>query len=363
LSWAQILRLKDGADAAHTRKAVALIEKSGKDLGQLIEDLLDISSIQAGKVRLELREIDPLECIAAALDSVRTQADDKSIAIQTEFEPPSCRIQADSARLQQVFGNLLTNAVKFTPAGGTVTVRTKRQTTQLEIQVQDTGKGITPEFLPYVFKRFSQEDSSPKRAFGGLGLGLSIARSLAGLHGGTVTADSPGEGKGAVFTVTLPCGAACLPHEACATSESDQITTLRSERPARLTGLRVLVIDDQPVAREVVSALLEPLGAQVQSAGNAREGLAILASDRPDIVLCDLSMPGEDGFDVIREARALDPGEGGTVPIVALTAYAEGETVRRCIDAGFAAHMAKPMDAVDLARLITRLVERPTPAS
>ena len=238
LSWAQILRLRDGADVEQTRRGVALIEKSGKDLGQLIEDLLDISRIQAGKVRLELREIDPLECIAAALDSVRTLADNKSIAIQTEFDPPSCRIQADSARLQQVFGNLLTNAVKFTPAGGTVTVRAKRQTTRLEIQVQDTGKGITPEFLPYVFKRFSQEDSSRKRAFGGLGLGLSIARSLAELHGGTVTADSPGAGKGALFTVTLPCGAACLPHKG-ATSESDQTTTLRTERPARLTGLRV----------------------------------------------------------------------------------------------------------------------------
>jgi len=206
LSWAQLLRLgKAGPEKA--KKAVDGIEKSAKDQGQLIDDLLDVSRIQAGRMALDLREIEPIECITAGLESVRNLAENKSITIQTEFDPSPCRILADSSRLQQVFRNLFTNAVKFTPPGGTITVRTgqKKDLERLEIQVEDTGKGFKPEFLPHLFTRFSQEDSSVKRVFGGLGLGLSIVRSLIDMHGGAVTASSPGEGKGAVFTVTLPC--------------------------------------------------------------------------------------------------------------------------------------------------------------
>jgi len=364
LSWAQILRLK-GADTVQTKKAVGQIEKSAKDQGQLIDDLLDISRIQAGKVRLELREIDPIECVAAALDSVRSLAEEKSISIETKFHASPCWMAADSARLQQVFRNLLTNAVKFTPAGGKVTVLSRQQTdpTRLEIQVQDTGKGIKPEFLPYVFTRFSQEDSSAKRAFGGLGLGLSIARHLVEMHGGTVTAESPGEGQGAIFTVMLPCRLAALPTEVGATSEPDNDLTRPTEEPADLNGVRVLSIDDQEDARDAMSALLESLGAQVQSAESAQQGVDALAAYHPDVVLCDLSMPGEDGFSVIRKIRALESDHGGKVPVVALTAYADRETIQRCLDAGFDAHLAKPMDVVDLARLIRELVGRskPTP--
>ena len=250
-----------------------MIEKSAKDQRQLIEDLLDVSRIQAGKLRLELREIEPIESIAAALDSVRSQADDKSITIHTEFDPSPCRIVADSGRLQQVFRNLLTNAIKFTPPGGTITVRSRqlKDPGRLEIQVEDTGKGIRPEFLPYVFKRFSQEDSSTKRVFGGLGLGLSIVRNLVEMHGGTVTADSPGEGKGAVFTVTLPCPGAGLPQEVVARAGDPQGTAGDTEEPQELNGLRVLVIDDQEDTREALSMVLESLGAQVQSAGSAAD--------------------------------------------------------------------------------------------
>jgi two-component system CheB/CheR fusion protein len=362
LSWTQILRLK-AADAEYTRKAVGVIEKSAKDQSQLIEDLLDISRIQAGKVRLELREIDPIECVAGALDSVRSLAEDRSITIQTEFTPALCRIVADSGRCQQVFRNLLTNAVKFTPPGGTVTVRsTQPKDGWLEIQVQDTGRGIRAEFLPSVFNRFSQEDSSPKRAFGGLGLGLSIVRNLVDMHGGSVTAESPGEGKGAVFTVTLPCTSTTLP-PAGTTSGDRQSTALKNEEPVDLNGFRMLIIDDDEGTRQALSELLGAAGAQVQSVGSTQQGLAALASDRPDVVLCDIAMPGSDGFNVIRTVRALEPGQGGRVPIVALTAYADSDSVRRCLDAGFDAHLAKPVDIADLARLITDLAERRTQES
>jgi CheY-like chemotaxis protein/anti-sigma regulatory factor (Ser/Thr protein kinase) len=263
--------------------------------------------------------------------------------------------------LQQVFRNLLTNAVKFTPPGGTITVQSRqlKNPRRLEIQVRDTGKGIRAEFLPYVFKRFSQEDASAKRAFGGLGLGLSIVRNLVDMHGGTVTADSLGEGQGAVFIVTLPCPSAGLPQEVVARAGDPQGTARDTEEPHGLNGLLVLIIDDQEDAREALSTVLESLGARVHSSGNAAEGLAALASDHPDVVLCDLAMPGEDGFSVIGKVRALGPDHGGTVPVVALTAYADRETVRKCLDAGFDAHLPKPMDVPDLARLIVELAGRP----
>jgi two-component system CheB/CheR fusion protein len=363
LSWAQILRLKR-ADEELANKAIAQIEKGAKDQSQLIEDLLDISRIQAGKVRLELADIEPIECVAAALDSVRGLAEDKSITLRTEFDPSPCRIEADSARLQQIFRNLLTNAVKFTRPGGTVTVRSRLKVdpAELEIQVQDTGKGIRRDFLPYLFQRFSQEDSSAKRAFGGLGLGLSIARNLVDMHGGTVTADSAGEGKGAVFTVTLPCEPAGRSRSVGAVSGSDKDVALRAEEPAGLNGLRVLIIDDQEDARDALTVLLESLGAQVHSAENAQQGLAALVSYLPDVVLCDIAMPDEDGFSLIRKVRALEPRQGGRVPMVAVTAYAERENIQRCLDAGFDAHLAKPMDVVDLAHLIGELAGRPKPA-
>ena len=313
----------------------------------------------------ELRDIDPLESVVAALDSVRSQADDKSMTIHTDFDPSPCRIVADSGRLEQVFRNLLTNAVKFTSPGGMITVQTRllKDPDRLEIQVRDTGKGIRAEFLPYVFKRFSQEEASTKREFGGLGLGLSIVWNLVEMHGGTVRADSPGEGQGAVFTVTLPRPGAPPPQEVVATSGDHQSTAPDTDEPVALNGLRVLVVDDQKDAREAMSTVLESVGARVHSARSAAEGLAALVRDPPDVVLCDLAMPGEDGFSVIRKVRALDPRQGGRVPMVALTAYAESDNVRRCLDAGFDAHLAKPVDIADLTRLITELAGRRTEES
>jgi len=339
-----------------------VIEKSAKDQGQLIDDLLDVSRIQAGKVFLELRKINPKDCIVAALDSVRSGAESKSITIRTEFDPSDCPIIADPGRMEQVFRNLFTNAIKFTPPGGKITARSKlkKDEEQVEVQVEDTGKGIRPEFLPLLFTRFSQEDSSTKRAFGGLGLGLSIVRNLVEMHKGTITAYSPGEGKGSVFTVTLPCsGSHLLQVDVSKTSRSRVATTPQAgERLSNLSGLRVLIIDDLEDAREAFSAILQSSQAQVETAASTEGGLEALARFKPDIALCDIAMPEEDGFSFIRKVRKLEPQKGGKTQVIAVTAYASALDVRKALDAGFDAHIAKPVDAVELSRLIAKLAGR-----
>ena len=242
LSWAQILRSRK-IGAEKTEHAMAVIERSAKDQGQLIDDLLDVSRIQAGKMLLDLRPIKLTDYIEAALESVRSLAEAKSLTLQTEFDPSACPIFGDSSRLQQVFRNLFTNAIKFTPPGGKITVRSRRtkDPERLEVQVEDTGKGIKPQFLPYLFTRFSQEDSTTKRGFGGLGLGLSIVQDLVQMHGGTVTASSPGEGKGAVFTVSLPCMTRRTRRESGRrVSQPGQKATGRTAESINVKGLRVL---------------------------------------------------------------------------------------------------------------------------
>jgi CheY-like chemotaxis protein len=360
LSWAQILRSRK-IGAEKTEHAIAVIERSAKDQGQLIDDLLDVSRIQAGKIFLELRPIKLIDYIEAALESVRSLAEAKSLSLQTEFDPSAGLIVGDSNRLQQVFRNLFTNAIKFTPPGGKITVRSRRtkDPDRLEVQVEDTGRGIKPQFLPYLFTRFSQEDSTTKRAFGGLGLGLSIVQDLVQMHGGTVTASSPGEGKGAVFTVSLPCMARQTRRESGSKiSQPGQKATGRTAESINVKGLRVLIIDDLEDTREAFSTLLESHGVKVQAVPSAAKGLAALARFKPDVVLCDIAMPGEDGFSFIRKARALRPDLGGKTPAVALTAYAEAESTRKSLAAGFDAHLAKPPDGTDLCRLIATLAGR-----
>ena len=356
LSWTQMLQ-RGKLDPQETPHALAMIEKSARDQAALVGDLLDVSRIHAGKVFLELRDIEPRDCITAALESVRNAAETKSIALQCEFDPSSCWINADSDRLEQVFQNLLTNAVKFTPPGGKVTVRSKRTDDQerLQIQVEDTGRGIKPEFLPHLFTRFMQEDSSTKRGYGGLGLGLSIVRTLVDMHGGIVTASSPGEGKGAVFTVTLPC---VRRPPVRPVSSSVQEAAEGTAEPADLDGLRVLVIDDLEETRQVFSTMLQSSGARVETAATVESGLAALARFKPDVVLCDIAMPGEDGFGFIRKVRALKPGQGGKTAVIALTALTGVENTKRCLEEGFDAHLAKPVDVVDVSRLVTKLARR-----
>jgi two-component system, chemotaxis family, CheB/CheR fusion protein len=356
LSWAQVLRLGK-IDVQKTTQALTLIERSAKDQAQLIDDLLDVSRIQAGKVSLDLRELVAGDSVVAAVESVRNLADDKSITIKTEFDPLGCLVLADSGRLQQVFRNLFTNAIKFTPRGGKITVRLKHKKDPelLEIQVQDTGKGIKPEFLPHLFARFSQEDSSPKRLFSGLGLGLSIVRNLVEMHGGSVTAASPGEGKGAIFTVTLPC-TRTRPAEVTRGVVGRQ--TSAGNKPAKLTGIRVLIIDDLDETRRAFSVMLQSCGALTKTAASAKAGLAALAQFKPNLVLCDIAMPREDGLSFIRKVRELKPGRGRKVLAVAVTAYAGTDNVRQALDAGFDAHLAKPVGVVDLSRVIKKLTGR-----
>jgi two-component system, chemotaxis family, CheB/CheR fusion protein len=356
LGWAQTLRLGK-SDVEKTERAIAVIEKSAKDQGQLIDDLLDVSRLQSGKMQLNIGEIDPNDCIAAALESVRNTADGKSIAIETKFDPTPCVINADSTRMEQVFRNLFTNAVKFTARGGKVSLRSKlrKDKKQIEIQVEDTGKGIRPEFLPYLFTGFSQEDSSTKRMFGGLGLGLSIVRNLVQMHQGTVTAFSPGEGKGSIFTVTLPCMIRSSQNNRTHGSHEGDAA---QGRPASLKGLKVLVIDDLEDARDAFSAILQSSSAQVETAPSAAKGLAALIRFKPDLTLCDMAMPSEDGMSFIRKLRGLNPGKGGKTPAIAVTAYANTADVSKALDAGFDAHLSKPVDAVELSHLIAKLVRR-----
>jgi PAS domain S-box-containing protein len=356
-SWVQTLRLGK-VDPEKANRALQVIEKSAKDQGQLIEDLLDVSRIQAGKMLLELREIKVRDCIVSALDSVRSAAESKSISIQTEFDPRTCAITADSGRMEQVFRNLFTNAIKFTPPGGKITVRlkVKEDGGRVEIQVEDNGKGIRSEFLPYLFTRFSQEDSTRKRVFGGLGLGLSIVRNLVEMHKGTVTAYSAGEGKGSVFTVTLPSAETLLRgSDSSKTSQRREATVAGGARPADLSALRVLIIDDQEDAREAFSEMLQSSLAQVETASSTATGLAALARFKPDVTLCDIAMPEEDGLSFIRKLRKLGPVKGGKTPAIAVTAYAAAADVGKALDAGFDAHLAKPVDVVELSRLIKKL--------
>jgi two-component system CheB/CheR fusion protein len=360
LAWVQVLRLR--ADGAKAKDAIAAIERSVRAQTQLIEDLLDVSRIRVGKLQLKLQDVDPARCIAASIDSVRTLAEANSIALDDELDGSGCRISADAERVEQVLRNLLTNALKFTPAGGTVTVRSRRlvDPERIEIQVQDSGKGIKPDFLPNLFTRFTQEDSTSTRASGGLGLGLSIVKNLVEMHNGSVKAESPGEGQGAVFTVTLPCTS---PHRSDGARDDESVGAPQGansdmDNVAELKGIRVLVIDDLDDARDALSAMLQSLGAEPRAVASAAEGLGALASFKPDVVLCDIALPVEDGFSFIRKVRAMTPDAGARTPVAALSAYAGAEYTRRSLDAGFDLHVSKPAGAAEISRAVLTLASR-----
>lgn len=354
LAWSQLLLLGT-ADKEKTLKGVAAIEKSANEQRQLIDDLLDVARIQAGKMYLAFSDLDPGDCVSGAVDSVRTLADKRSLTIETKLEP-SCRITADLGRLQQAFRNLLTNAIKFTPPGGKISVQLKRikdaSRESVQIEVRDTGRGIKAEFLPRLFTRFAQADGSATRGHGGLGLGLSIVRHLVEMHGGTVTAESPGEGKGATFKVHLPCTQNAQPKVTPLKPDSVQAVS------ENLAGLRVLLVDDMEDTRDGLATVLQSLGAEVQTSASAREGFKALADFKPHVLLCDIAMPDEDGYRLIRRIRALGPRQGGKIPAVALTAYAGAEHVRRAAEAKFDAHLAKPVDMASLCHVIAKLVKQ-----
>ncbi len=360
LGWAQLVRTGSLDEPASTR-ALRTIERNTKLLAQMIEDLLDVSRIMTGKLLLDVRPIELGPVIEASLDAVRPATDAKNIRLEVSLDPSVGAVSGDPNRLQQVVWNLLSNAIKFTPNQGRVQVRLARVGTSAQITVADSGEGIGEEFLPYVFDRFRQADSTFARMHGGLGLGLAIVRHLVEMHGGSVSADSQGKGKGSTFTVSFPLVATGWNEgahlERCANERQPVL-----EQPLELAGLSVMIVDDERDAREVLVAMLELRGAEVIAASSAAEAVEALAHatnvSMPDVLVSDIGMPGEDGFDLISKIRAMGPERGGNIPAIALTAYARAEDRTRVLAAGFQRHVAKPVEPSSLAGAVASLARR-----
>ncbi|MEH2320982.1 PAS domain S-box protein [Nostoc sp.] len=356
LGWAKLLRTRKFDEATRIR-ALETIERNAKLQTQLIGDLLDVSRILQGKVRLNLYAVDLKVAIASALETVRLAAEAKSIEIKTVLSNDIGKVLGDSDRLQQVMWNLLSNAVKFTPTEGLVEVRLEQVGLDVQIQVIDTGKGINPEFLPYVFDYFRQADAKTTRVFGGLGLGLAIVRHLVELHGGTVQAESLGEGQGATFTVRLPL----LKNSELRVSSDEASEPELTTEETLLAGVQILLVDDQADVREFFSFALEQYGATVTAVESATEALETLAQSKPDILLSDIGMPLMDGYMLLGEVRKLPPEQGGQIPAIALTAYAGEINYNQAMAAGFQKHLPKPVDPVELATAIVNLIQHNQP--
>jgi len=359
LGWIQLLRTRK-FDEATTTRALETIDRNTKSLAQLIEDVLDVSRIITGKLRLNVRPVELVPVISAAIETVLPAAEAKDVQLKSLFDTPAGPVLGDVNRLQQVVWNLLSNAVKFTPKGGLVEIRLEVINSRVQIRVSDTGQGINPDFLPYVFEHFRQADSSITRSQGGLGLGLAIVRHLVELHGGTVYAESPGLEQGATFIVELPL-MAVRPVAASETKPEQPKVTDTDEMPKcplSLNGLRVLVVDDEPDARELLTTVLGQCGAEVKAVASASEALAVLEPFQPHVLVSDIGMPGEDGYALIRQLRALEANRGGQIPAVALTAYARAEDRTQALLAGFQLHVPKPVDPAELAVVVGNLAGR-----
>ena len=355
LGWSRLLRT-NAFDAEGLARALETIERNARSQSQLIDDLLDVSRIITGNLRLDVRPVELIPIIEAVADSIRPAADAKALQFRVALEPSVGRVSGDANRLQQVVWNLFSNAVKFTPDGGSVEVRLDRLDSSARLTVQDTGIGIDPQFLPYIFDRFRQADGSTTRKHGGLGLGLAIVRHLVELHGGTVGAHSDGAGQGATFAITLPL------------AEADRGAQEGAEREARgggngtlrcagvLDGLRVMLVDDEADTRELMGAVLEQCGAVVKSCGSAAEALDALEAWGPDLLVSDIGMPQEDGYSLIGKVRQLRKAE--RLPAVALTAYATNEDRARALSAGFQRHLVKPVEPDKLIAALVNIAER-----
>ncbi len=347
--WARVLGTRQ-LDSAQQAKAIAAIERNSHAQTRLIDDLLDVSRAISGKLRLDARVIDVAVVLRAAIETVSPALAAKRITFETDFDPETPPILADPDRVQQIAWNLLSNAIKFTPDGGTVRVRLACDDTHVEIVVSDTGSGITADFLPYVFERFRQADAGARRRYGGLGLGLAIVRHLVELHGGTVTASSPGEDQGATFRVILPV-------RPVRTDEGAERAPAQGARPRsgidRLDEVRVLVVDDEADARELFGSILGAAGASVLTASSSRDALRILAEEPVDVLLSDIEMPGEDGYHLLEQAAA--GRQGRPLIAIAVTAYARTADRPRALEAGFKWHIAKPIEPAELVATIASL--------
>jgi len=352
LGWSSVLR-EAKRDEKVLTQGLEAIDRNARVQAQLIDDLLDVSRIVSGKLNLEVRPLDITSVARAAINVVRPAAEAKEISLDYRAEPGLGAISADSARLQQIIWNLLSNAVKFTPHGGKICVRVEQDGSDARVTVKDTGQGIEPEFLPRVFDRFLQADSSTTRSFGGLGLGLAIVRHLVELHGGTVSAASDGLNKGASFSATFPL----------LTGRTDPITVTHSGEMSALEiqsldGLRVLLVDDEAEAREIISTVITRTGGEVTACKSASEALAMLLEWKPDVILSDIAMPDEDGYSFIGKVRSLPREKGGATPAAALTAYARDVDRSQALAAGYQMHIAKPIAATQLVTIVARLAGR-----
>lgn len=356
LGWSNLLRT-GSLDEESTAKAFDVIERNAQNQKRLIDDLLDVSRIIGGKLLLDVREIELARIVEDAVEVVRPAAAAKGIRIVSSFDPEVWTVSGDAGRLRQVVWNLLSNAVKFTAEGGRVEVRVERDGGRARVAVSDTGKGIAPDFLPHVFERFRQADARTTRAFDGLGLGLAIVRHLVEAHGGTVRADSPGEGLGTTFSIYLPLSAMRADNPERADHKRHRPAARSSES---LRGVRVLAVDDNSDTRDLVEAVLNRCGAEVRSSDSAAGALDVLREWRPDVLLSDIGMPHEDGYELIRRVRALDASHGGCVPAAALTAYAREEDRSLSLAAGFQMHLVKPVNPAELIAAVACLARQST---
>ena len=354
LGWARVQRTRPEL----APKAIEIIERNAEAQAKLIEEILETSRIVTGKIRLHLEGADLNYIVQAAVDTIRPTADAKCVALDAALDREVARILGDPDRLRQVVLNLLVNAVKFTPSGGRVTVRTDAtERGHVGVTVVDTGEGIAADFGPHIFQRFRQAEDSTTRQHGGLGLGLAIAKNLVELHGGTISAASEGEGRGATFAIRLPVRALSPPFTD--TGHTQQGTACAPDEPAvRLDGVRVLVVDDEPDTRELVAMVLREAGAETREADSASSALAAMDREVSDVLVSDIAMPLEDGYRLLHELRSRGPDDGGSIPAVALTAFTRREDVDRAIDAGFQLHLAKPVEPADLVAAVHRLAKR-----
>jgi PAS domain S-box-containing protein len=344
MGWAQLLkRSKTSSDPSVLAEAAEAIERGTHSQAQLIDDLLDMNRIMTGKLHLDIQSVQLAAVIGSALNTLKPAAEAKGIRFQTTLATKVASIRGDPTRLQQVIWNLLSNAVKFTPKGGKIQVLLERINSHVEISVGDTGIGIRPEFLPYVFERFRQADSSTSRRHGGLGLGLAIAKQIVELHGGSISAESRGEGQGSTFHVSLPISIINRPTEV----EAEIVNTVQTAEDA-LKGIRVLIVDDDPNAAEVVRRLLESCGAYAIAANSGDEALTSINQMQSDVILCDIGMPGMDGYEFIGALRKT----GNVTPAIAVTAFARPEDRIRSLQAGFAMHLSKPIDIRELTTVM-----------
>lgn len=354
LGWATLLK-RNQTQSPETLHGLEVIERNARLQGQLIEDLLDMSRIIAGKLRLNVQRVDLTTVVDAALEAIGPAAEAKQVRLERVLDPLAGPVSGDPNRLQQIVWNLLSNSVKFTPKGGKVQILLERVNSHVELSVTDTGQGIAPEFLPHVFDRFRQADPSTTRQHGGLGLGLAIVKHLTELHGGSVRAKSAGVGQGATFMVSLPVRAA---HSQNHEPPADRPADLDPFREISLAGLRALVVDDEVDARDLIRRLLEAVNMTVQTASSVEEALGLVSANPPHILISDIGMPGQDGYALIRQLRAMPKENGGSIPAVALTAFARPEDRRHALLAGFQMHVAKPVEAAELLAVIASVTKR-----